>query len=217
MPLRNRVTPAGELIATVHRGTLMGNRGVLHDERRTVRRHHQHRRWITCLLSFRGRHRVVMTPRRYTELFFLDEAVSLAAGHRPCAECRRADYNEFRRHWATGAGSAQPPGADQLDAALHPERATTGGTRRTYPAAAGELPGGVFVVADGEPWLVHDRELRLWTPAGYTARRPLPGGRLDVLTPRSVVAAIARGYRPGVHPSAGTASDRPNRTGTPGE
>ena len=116
MPLQNRVTPFGELIATPARGTLMGNRGCLHDAQQRIRRTFAVKRWIICVLEFKGRHRQVMAPGQYTELFFLDEATALAAGHRPCAECQRARYDLFRAHWA-GRGRTLP-GADDMDDVL---------------------------------------------------------------------------------------------------
>ena len=116
MPRRNRVTPLGEIVAVPERGTYFGNRGVLHDEGGRIRRPWQVRRWLICLLEFKGRHRAVMTPNRYTELFFLDEATGLAAGHRPCAECRRARFLAFRDAWAAGnhgtIWSRPDPGGD---------------------------------------------------------------------------------------------------------
>ena len=111
MPLQNRVTPFSELIATDARGTLMGIRGVLHDEQRRIRRAFVGTRWIFCVLQFKNRHRIVMTPKRYTELFFLDEATALAAGHRPCAECQRPRYLEFREAWAHADPGSPPTGA----------------------------------------------------------------------------------------------------------
>ena len=117
MPTRNRVTPFGEILATPERGTMMGNRGILHDAEGRIRRAWQVKRWLLCVLEFKERHRTVMTPNRYTELFFLDEAVSLAAGHRPCAECRRPRYHAFRAAWGV-----PPPSADEMDRALHPAR-----------------------------------------------------------------------------------------------
>src|SRR6266516_5178688 len=120
MPLRNRVTPLGELIETPERGLVFGNRGRLHDESRRVRRNYDARRWIACRLEFRGRRREPMPPGRYTGLFFLDEATAFAAGHRPCAECRREAYNEYRAAWmAAGLSSQDKPGAEEIDAALH--------------------------------------------------------------------------------------------------
>src|SRR4051794_9642506 len=145
MPHQNRVTPTGELIAVADRGTFTGNRGVLHDPAGRIVRQYQVRRWITCLLEFRGRHRTVLAPGRYTHLFFLDEATAFAAGHRPCAECRRADYQRFRQCWAAAQGLAELPGADAMDDVLHGERLPVAGRRRTVPVLFGDLPDGTFV------------------------------------------------------------------------
>jgi hypothetical protein len=135
-------------------------------------------------------------------LFFLDEAVALAAGHRPCAECRYRAYQSFRAAWATALALPAKPAADDIDQVLHRERRLDGGARVTYPAPLGELPDGVFIVRDGDPWLVSDGGLRRWTPAGYTDRAGLFDGPAAVLTPRATVAAIRVGYRPLLHPSA---------------
>ena len=208
MPLQNRVTPFGELIATPARGTLMGNRGCLHDDRQRIRRPFAVKRWIICVLEFKGRHRKVMTPGQYTELFFLDEATALAAGHRPCAECQRARYDLFRVHWA-GRGRSVP-GADEMDDVLHAERIAEGRAKRTYTERLSRLPSGAMVADEGgKAYLVQDGALLHWTPAGYGARlRPPADSRLRVLTPRSIVRALARGYPAVVHPSA-------RRTGDP--
>jgi hypothetical protein len=207
VPRQNRVTPFGDLIVTPCRGTLMGNRGRLHDERQRVRRPFVGKRWIVCVLEFRGRHREVMAPGRYTELFFLDEATALAAGHRPCAECQRGRYRLFREHWAAAdrnAAQSPAPSADEMDAVLHTERLTSDSRKRTYPERLSRLPSGVLV-ADGEghAYLVRNGTLLLWTPDGYRATESRPVGReCRVLTPRSVVAAIAHGYPVGWHVSA---------------
>jgi hypothetical protein len=208
-PLQNRVTPFGDLIRTTARGTLMGNRGRLHDSLRQIVRRvaSGYRAWVTCRLSFRGRHRTVMTPGRYTELFFLDEATALAAGHRPCGECRRADFRRFRAAWLLGnpdrgLGIDAPAGA--IDRELHRDRLGTDGRSVTYPAELRSLPDGVFVRGAGldEALLVWRGNLVPWSPAGYGApRRGRRGGRATVLTPRSTVAALAAGYVPGVHGS----------------
>ena len=202
MPLQNRVTPFGELIATAARGTLMGNRGCLHDAERRIRRRFAVTRWIICVLEFKGRHRTVMTPGQYTELFFLDEATALAAGHRPCAECQRARYDLFRRHWA--GESRALPGADDMDVVLHAERIGEQRTQRTYTERLDRMPSGAMVTdGEGTAYLVQDGALRRWTSAGYTARlRPPAGTTFRVLTPRSSVHALARGYPVGVHASA---------------
>jgi hypothetical protein len=201
-PLRNRVTPAGELIATAHRGTMYGNRGVLHNDDLALVRRYQVRRWLVCVLEFRGRRRPLMRPRRYTELFFLDEAVALAAGHRPCAECRHAAYQSFRTAWAAASGLTAQPAADEIDQVLHRQRCLAGGARVTYPALPRELPDGVFIVHRDEFWLAKDDGLHRWTPSGYTDRIDQFDGPAAVLTPRATVDAIRAGYRPLTHPSA---------------
>jgi hypothetical protein len=201
VPLQNRVTPFGELIATPARGALMGNRGCLHDAQRRIRRPFAVKRWIICVLEFKGRHRTVMTPGQYTELFFLDEATALAAGHRPCAECQRARYDLFRTHWAGRTRAV--PGADEMDGVLHGER-LYGLAKQTYSAKPSALPDGAMAAdAGGKAYLVQDGALLHWTPAGYGARlKPAADAPLRVLTPRSIVRALARGYPVDVHPSA---------------
>lgn len=200
MPLQNRVTPTGDLIAVEARGTFLGNRGVLHDERRQIVRFQQVRRWLICVPEFRGRRRTIMSPRRYTELFFLDEAVALAAGHRPCCECRYADYQRFRRLWRETRNLAEPPRAGAIDNVLHEERRRVDGRRRTWPADPAALPDGVMILLADHPWLLRGELLR-WTPACYTDRLPLPA-TVAVLTPPATVATIAAGFTPTLHPSA---------------
>jgi hypothetical protein len=205
VPRQNRVTPFGELIATPARGTLMGNRGCLHDAEGRIVRHHVGKRWIHCLLQFKGRRRLVMTPGRYTELFFLDEATALAAGHRPCMECQRDRYLDFRRCWLAGQGRAaarQAPSVDELDTVLHTERLGADAQRRGHVEAWARLPDGVMVADDARAYLLYQGRALPWTPGGYeTARADLPAA-LRVLTPRSVVAAIRAGYPVQPHPSA---------------
>ena len=207
MTLQNRVTPLGDIVADPARGTLMGNRGILHDgERRLGRSRWKHKAWIACVLTFKGRRRPLMAPGRYTELFFLDEATSLAAGHRPCAECRRADFNAFRAAWAAAEESDNLPSAPEMDAALHVARIdcwSRDQIRHQRPAA--DLPDGVFVLVDGDPWLVWRRQLLRWTFGGYDRAAPLPAGALAVITPAPTVATIAAGYFPGVDASAADA------------
>ncbi len=197
MPFQNRVTPLGELIATPERGLVYGNRGRLHDEHGVVRKQWQVKRWISCRLEFRGRHRAggPMAPNRYTGLFFLDEATALAAGHRPCAECRNADYKSFLA--LTGASSA-----GELDEMLYAERG------RLHESAVEDLPEGAFVLVESEPWLVLDSELLRWTPGGYSERRPRFSGRVELVTPPTSVHVLASGWRgslPLIHPSASVA------------
>jgi hypothetical protein len=200
LPLQNRVTPFGDLVAVSERGLLMGNRGVLHDPARRIVRAWQVRRWIACRTAFRGRKRALMQPNRYTELFFLDEASAFAAGHRPCAECRRQDYERFRALWAL-CRPDEPRDADALDRVLHAER-LDGRRRRTHAAPAATLPDGAYVVHDEAAWLVRGDALLRWSPGGYDAMRARPrSGELTVLTPPTVVAILARGYATLLHPS----------------
>lgn len=204
MPKQNRVTPLGELIATSERGTFMGNRGVLHDAQGRIQRAWQVKRWITCLLAFRGRQRQVMTPGWYTELFFLDEATAFAAGHRPCAECRRERFNAFRQAWRTAHGSL--PSAVEMDQQLHEERVNPDRTKRHFTANLDTLPNGGFVrltEGDEQTYLVLGDGLLAWTPGGYAARISRPN-RIEVcvLTPRSTLETIRAGYTPEIHPSA---------------
>jgi hypothetical protein len=199
MPLQNRVTPFGEIVAIQSRGLIMGNRGILHDEARRIVRYSQVRRWIACRIEFRGRHRLIMRPHSYTELFFLDEATALSAGHRPCAECRHVDYQRFRSLWETCHGA--PVSADTIDARLHADR-LTGRKKRTYCDDLGLLPDGTYIAFDETAWLVWGSNLYAWSGSGYTVGRPRPTRReIEVLTPRSTVAILAAGYRPGIHPS----------------
>jgi hypothetical protein len=196
MPLQNRVTPLGELIADPARGTVYGNRGCLHDAGGRIRRRFATKRWISCRLEFKGWQRsALLQPGRFTELFFLDEATAFAAGHRPCALCRREDYNRFLE-------LIGEPGADAADERLHEERLAP------YRASAlDELPDGAFVLRDAEPWLVHGVELLQWSPAGYTTRLPRPRNeRATVVTPPSLVEVLRSGWAgaavPLLHPSA---------------
>lgn len=181
---------------------MFGNRGVLHDDDLRLVRRHQVRRWIVCVLEFRGRRRAVLRPRRYTELFFLDEAVALAAGHRPCAECRHAAYQRFLAAWTSAHGLAAAPSADELDRVLHPQRLLRDGARITLPGELDRLPDGVFVRWRDDSWLWHAGRLHRWTSAGYDERRNPVDGPVAVLTPPSTVATIRAGYRPDLHPSA---------------
>lgn len=204
MALQNRVTPTGEIVADPARGLFMGNRGILHDDaRRLGKARWRHKNWIICLLAFKGRRRDVMSPRRYTELFFLDEAVALAAGHRPCAECRRDRYRAFVAAWMAAAGhDGPPPRARELDAALHAARIDPAIRRqRAYLADLAGLPDGVFVRLEDAPLLVLGDRLLPWTHGGYGGAVARPsGGPVCVLTPRPAVAAMTAGYRPELHP-----------------
>jgi hypothetical protein len=200
VPRRNRVTPFGDIIATEARGLLFGNRGVLHDEHGQLIRAWQIRRWIACRLVFKGRRRELMRPGRFTELFFLDEATALAAGHRPCAECRREDYLRFRQAWSDN-NPGGPPKADDMDRVLHAERIGSGG-KRTHQARLADLPDGSMVAEDDRAWIVMGGDLLRWSPFGYGMRRAMPGSRrVWALTPPSVIGVLRAGYEPGIHPT----------------
>ena len=205
MPLQNRVTPFGELIAAPARGLVYDNRGCLHDDAGRIRRRYVGKRWIACRLRFRGWHRSpLMQPGRFTELFFLDEATSFAAGHRPCALCRREDYSRFVEVWRTlHPGST---GAEAIDAWLHAERVHPAtGRQRHHRAPFDDLPDGTFVLVDGEPYLVVGDGLLRWAPSGYGARESRPArGRAIVITAPSLTEVLRHDRRSSVaflHPS----------------
>jgi len=201
--LQNRVLPTGEIVAEpACRGTCMGNRGRLHDaDRRLGRARWRHKAWVCCRLDFRGRKRKVMAPGRYTELFFLDEAVAFAAGHRPCAECRRADFTVFLDAWAEAHGVR--PRAPDVDAALHPARVRRDRTQVRHDAPREGLPDGAFVLLEGRACLVLGGAALPFAPEGYGPPFTLGTGLATVLTPAPLLAVFAAGYRPALHPSAG--------------
>jgi hypothetical protein len=202
-PKRNRVTPLGEVVAIRLRGAWTGNRGNLHDRGTEIVRFHRGALWIVCALEFRDWRLRQWAPGRFTLLFFHDEAVSLAAGHRPCALCRRACYQDYRLAWAAGLGVAVPLAAE-IDRRLHQERIVRGThRRRLHRSGWRELPAGAFVRVDGGPALVREDALVPWTIGGYAppGRRPVRGD-VEVITPPSTVAALRAGYRPQVDPAA---------------
>jgi hypothetical protein len=201
-PRQNRVTPFGELIATSERGLVYGNRGCLHDRNGRIRRRYSGKRWIACRLRFKDWHRSpLLQPGKFTELFFLDEATAFAAGHRPCALCRREDYVAF-------LGLAGASSADAIDARLHEERVDPSTrAQRRHTAALDDLPDGSFVLAGGEPSLVFGDRLLIWTPGGYARAMSRPrSSDATLLTPPSLVEVLRRGWHssavPLVHPSA---------------
>jgi hypothetical protein len=194
MSARNRVTPTGDIEAIPLRGAWTGNRGVLHSGKKIVR-FHAGDLWITCALQFRGRWREQWQPRHYTSLYFYDEAVSFAAGHRPCAECRRSDYDAYRSAWVAGLG-VERPSAEQMDHRLHGERIVRGThRRRIHELRWSELPDGAFVLVGGSPAVVVGDHLAEWTRQGYQRQslRPTRGSAL-LLTPPSTIAAFWAGY-----------------------
>jgi hypothetical protein len=201
VPRENRVTPWGAIIADPGRGLFFGNRGNLHDEREVIVRLWKTKAWVTCLLQFKGRRRRLMQPGRYTELFFLDEAVALAAGHRPCGECRRHDLEHFKRAWAA-AISGQDTLSD-IDRRLHLDRVRPDRRKRIFKETFATLPDGTYIEWEGSAWLILEQALHCWTPAGYSQRtEPSLAGTVRVLTPRCTVTVLSAGYRPLLHPSA---------------
>jgi hypothetical protein len=201
MPLQNRVTPFGNIVAIAQRGTFIGNRGIIHDPttRTLLGRRWTTKAWLVCLLHYKGRRREVMTRRSWTELFFLDEAVALAAGHRPCFYCRRNDAEAFRAAWAKGRREA-PSLAPEMDAVLHGERLDHGRKRvHRIPDPAEELPNGAMITADGAAYtLARGRAFR-WTEQGYGPAEEIPRGA-NLLTPPSTLLAMRADYRPRLHP-----------------
>ncbi len=202
MPLQNRVTPQGDIIATSARGMFTGNRGIIHDpETRTLlKKRWSTHAWLTCVLEFRRRRRKVMQRRSWTELFFLDEATAFAAGHRPCFYCRREDAMRFRAAWERG-NRVSEANAPDIDAVLHQERFASSKKLHELPMKIEQLPDGAMVKAGEESFLIARGKPLLWSPAGYRAAK---GGINDVklLTPPSTVRAFAAGYRPALPESA---------------
>jgi hypothetical protein len=204
MPLPNRVDPFGELFAHRAHGTFMGNRGGrFHTDQRTLgRRRWVSPQWICCVLAFNNRHREVW-GRSYTELFFLDEVTALAAGHRPCFECRRRDAEVFAEHWRQAFRLRERPRAGDMDRRLHGER-LDGRMKRRHRLRMEDLPDGAIVALEDGAFAVRGDDLLHWSPAGYDARRRRPRGvDADVLTPPAILAVLSAGYRPQWHPSAG--------------
>jgi hypothetical protein len=207
MPRQNRITPFSTIEAVAARGTLMGNRGILHDERGRLgiaRWRHPH--WVTCVLEFKGRWRPVMQPHAYTELFFLDEATAFAAGHRPCGECRRPDYRRFLDAWAKATGADRSRlRAVAIDEIMHESRHKPGGReQRTWHADLAGLPDGTFVrlKGDNHAWVVNGSSLLRWSHEGYDEKRKRSRRTVEILTPKVTVAAFKAGYRPMLHSSA---------------
>ena len=210
MPLQNRVTPFGEIVAITQRGTFTGNRGILHDPatKTLLKRRWALKAWITCALEYKGMHREVMARRSWTELFFFDEAIALAAGHRPCFFCRRGDAVRFRTAWEGGNARSHQRATD-IDAVLHAER-LDGKVKRTYPfmGPAADLPEGTVFASGERVFAVTGAGVRQWTADGYRAAGIVPSA-VAVLTPPSTVRALAAGYRPAFHPSAGIDASQP--------
>lgn len=208
MTLQNRVTPFGDIIAVPDRGTLMGNRGILHNDHREIVRNRESRRdWMICALSFKGWKQTIMRPGSYTQLFFLDEATALAAGHRPCFTCRREAFDAFKAAWVAAglAPTDEKLSVTDIDAIMHRDRMDRAGRKITYRALVSELPVGTMVAFDDEPkaaWSVYSSHLRRWSPSGYIETRVHVDEQVTVLTPKSTVQVIKAGYVVKVHESA---------------
>ncbi len=205
MPLQNRVTPFSSIEAVPDRGMFTGNRGCIHDDHRTLRKQRwTNPRWIVCVLDYKGMRREVMKPHRWTELFFLDEAVAFSAGHRPCAFCRYQAYRSFIDRWSLVSGRAAR--ADGLDTALHRERVARIYGQKQWHLPVGELPDGAFVRRPEMPtaaWLKLNGQMLEWSHAGYVRAERWPDTEVvEVLTPPSTLTVLRAGYRPALHPSA---------------
>jgi hypothetical protein len=203
MPLQNRVTPTGDIIATPHRGLFTGNRGIIHDpaSKTLLKKRWSSPAWITCVCEFRGWRRKVMGGRSWTELFFLDEATAFAAGHRPCFLCRRDDANRFRAAWEEGNG-VRDIRAREMDAVLHGERLDRGKKRlHPLPTPMKQLPDGAMVQAGEQSFLIAWGRVLQWSMAGY---READGAieNAMLLTPPSTLRVLSAGYRTVLHQSA---------------
>lgn len=211
-PRRNRVDPWGDLHAVAARGLFTGNRGCVVDDHEQVVRHHAGDLWITCVTTFRGWRWPLARPRRWTPLFFLDDAVALAAGHRPCATCRRADYLAYRDAVSRALQAPRALLADELNERLKTERLRAGrgllraGDRMLWWAPYADLPDGAVIVNDdGHCALVNDGSLLRFSFDGWTARRPKPQhGLASILTPPTSMLALTWGYQPVLHKSVTT-------------
>jgi hypothetical protein len=202
MPRQNRVTPFGDIVAIAQRGLFTGNRGIIHDPttKTLLKKRWATKAWLICVCDYKGRRREVMGGRSWTELFFLDEAVALAAGHRPCFFCRRRSAEAFRAAWIKAKGG-KAPFAAEMDAVLHEERLDHGRKRlHAMPGDVDGLPDGAVIAAAGEAYtMVRGRAFR-WSNQGYEATPTI--SRADgLLTPPSTLLAIRAGYRPVLHPA----------------
>lgn len=198
--LQNRVDPFGRLIKTRERGLWLGNRGVIHDDQRQIVRPFKLKAWITCVLAFKGRHREIMQPNRWTELFFLDEATSLSAGHRPCFQCRYKDHQRFKEFWLKGNpeyGFNMKTPIAEIDTILHAERISGNKSKVTYMGNTKGLPDGTFIVYDEKPCLIKNGKRYSWHPGGYSKGEVLPNMKnVTIITPPSIVNMLAAGYVP---------------------
>jgi hypothetical protein len=198
--LQNRIDPFGNIITTAARGAWTGNRGILVNDNKQIIRSFQLKAWITCLLEYKGRRRIVMSPHTWTELFFLDEATAFSAGHRPCFFCRNQDAKKFKSHWIAGNpeyGFTMTTSVQELDKVLHNERIDRRKQKRTHNADLQLLPDGAFISIEDKSYLVKGAHLHAWTPFGYETAVPRPAsGQVLLLTPPSIINAFRAGYQP---------------------
>jgi len=207
LPLQNRVDPWGQLQAVSSHGALLGNRGILHNDKKQIVTQWRNKAWITCQLQFKDRESTVFEPNSYSQLFFADEATAFAAGHRPCAECRRGRFKEFKAEWIKANREmveAENPSIVEIDKILHLERFSEDKRKRTFQAKLGSLPSGTLVDLGGEAILLWRDQLLTWSFDGYgRSDQPLLASQfVSVLTPSSVVRMFASGFIPQVHISA---------------
>jgi hypothetical protein len=210
MPLQNRVTPFSTIVAITERGAFTGNRGVIHNEQKKIIKHHAVKYWITCVLEYKGKRRELMTPNRWTELFFLDEATAFAAGHRPCGFCRHADFKQFKQLWLQANGKkyglSENVKMDVIDNCIHAERLDKNNLQKTFAAILNTLPNGVFIKLNDktEAYLWHRQQLYQWSFGGYQKMTAVDTNQLvQVLTPAGYVEVFRLGYEVQVHVSAG--------------
>lgn len=202
MPLQNRVDPTGTLHANTSRGTFMGNKGRLHNDTQQIVKNHGCNGWVICALQFKSRKRELMAAGTYTELFFLDEATALSAGHRPCGECLRAKYADYKQHWISANCDEPtiPPNITDINKINQKERYDRG-AKVTYTAAMNSLPDGCFIELNSHFYLIYQGQKYLWSFAGYSQKSNLSNEIVTVLTPKTVVNALANGYQPDYHHS----------------
>lgn len=198
--LQNRVDPFGNIIATTARGSWMGNRGMIHNDQKQIVKAFKHSAWIICRLEFKGRKRTVMTPNRWTELFFLDEATAFAAGHRPCFECRKEDAKRFKSCWINGNPAynfSMKTSINYIDEIIHTERLNQSKKSITLQPALSDIPDGTFVQMNDDPYLFANGRLHRWTPFGYEeSMAATETSTVTILTPGSIVNAFREGYVP---------------------
>jgi len=201
--MQNRVDPFGQIIDTKARGKWIGNRGRIHNEKKEIICPYKLQAWLTCQLSFKGRKRQIMAANSYTELFFLDEATAFAAGHRPCFECRRGDFHLFKKLWIEANPQykfSEKTSIREIDKILHGERINADGTKKIYREHLNNLPDGTFISLEERPYLLFKKHLYGWTPYGYEKQNEITiNGKVNVLTPLSIVNTFHAGYVPELH------------------